>query len=86
MLQSHPHDSIAGTGVDQIEKDMHHRLDQCRNISNGIINRSLQSIQLRIDNSDLKENEIALTVYNSAPFERSEVVKAVFDLPLREWL
>ena len=82
LLQSHPHDSIAGTGVDQIEKDMHHRLDQCRNISNGIINRSLQGIQLSIDNSDLKENEIALTVYNSTPFERSEVVNAVFDLPL----
>ena len=82
LLQSHPHDSISGTGLDQIEKDVMHRLDQCLNISNGIINRSLQAIQLRIDNSDLKENEIALTVYNSTPYFRSEVVTAVFDIPL----
>ncbi len=83
LLQSHPHDSIAGTGVDQIEKDMHHRLDQSRNISNGIINRSLQGIQLNIDTSDLEENEVALTIYNSAPYERSEVVTAVIDIPLK---
>ena len=82
LLQSHPHDSIAGTGIDQIEKDVNHRLDQCRNLSNGIINRSLQYIQTRIDNSDLKENEIALTVFNPSPFERSEIVTTVVDLPL----
>ncbi len=82
LLQSHPHDSISGTGLDQIEKDVQHRLDQSINISNGIINRSLQAIQIRIDNSDLAENEIALTVYNPTPYERSEVVTTVFDLPL----
>ncbi len=82
LLKSHPHDSIAGTGLDQIEKDVNHRLEQCLNISNGIINRSLQTIQMQIDNSDLKENEIALTVYNPSPYKRNEVVTAVFDLPL----
>ncbi|VAX16510.1 Alpha-mannosidase [hydrothermal vent metagenome] len=83
LLQSHPHDSISGTGLDQIEKDVHHRLDQCRSIANGIINRSLQAVQLNIDNSDLADNEIALTVYNPTPYSRSEIVTAVFDLPLR---
>ncbi len=83
LLKSHPHDSIAGTGLDQIEKDVNHRLEQCLNISNGIINRSLQTIQMQIDNSDLKENEIALSVYNPSPYKRNEVVTAVFDLPLR---
>jgi alpha-mannosidase len=83
LLQSHPHDSISGTGVDQIEKDVQHRLDQCLNISNGIINRSLQAIQMRIDNSDLQQHEIALTVFNPTPYKRNEVVSAVFDLPLQ---
>lgn len=82
LLQSHPHDSISGTGLDQIEKDVRHRLDQSRNISNGIINRSLQALQLRIDNSDLEENDIALTVYNPTPFVRTEVKTVVIDLPL----
>ena len=82
LLQSHPHDSISGTGLDQIEKDVHHRLDQSRNISNGIVNRSLQAIQLRIDNSDLEENDIALTIYNPTPFIRTEVKTVVIDLPV----
>ncbi|MEN8192566.1 MAG: glycoside hydrolase family 38 C-terminal domain-containing protein [Bacteroidota bacterium] len=85
LLKSHPHDSISGTGLDQIEKDVHHRLDQCRSISNGIFARSLQAIQLRIDNSDLKDNEIALTVFNPSPFERNEIVTTVFDLPLNNF-
>ena len=83
LLQSHPHDSISGTGLDQIEKDVHHRLDQSRSISNGVINRSLQAIQIGIDNSDLTENEVALTVYNPNPYERSEIVTTVFDLPMK---
>lgn len=82
LLKSHPHDSISGTGLDQIEKDVHHRLDQCRSISSGVYLRALQSIQKRIDNSDLEEDEIALTVFNSIPQERNEIITTVFDLPL----
>ena len=82
LLQSHPHDSIAGTGVDQIETDVHHRLDQSRNLSAGIIRRSLQAIQMNIDNSDLSDNEFALTIFNPTPYKRSEVVTAVLDIPI----
>ena len=82
LLKGHPHDSISGTGVDQIEKDMHYRLDQCRNIAAGVIKRALQSIQLRIDNSDLEDNEVALTVFNPSPYPRNEIVTAVVDLPV----
>ena len=81
MLQSHPHDSISGTGVDQVENDVNNRLTQCRNISNGIINRSLQAIQININNSDLAANEIALTVFNPSPFARTEIKSLVIDLP-----
>ena len=81
LLRSHPHDSIAGTGVDQIELDMHHRLDQCLVLANGILRRSLQGIQLQIDNSDLAKDDIALTVFNPSPRERSEVITLYLDLP-----
>ena len=82
LLKCHPHDSIAGTGVDQIENDMHYRLDQCLTISAGIERRALQNIQLQIDTSDVKKDEVILTVYNPSPFKRKEVVSAVLDLPL----
>ena len=81
LLQCHPHDSIAGTGVDQIEKDMHYRLDQSRNISAGLFRRSLQVIQKQIDNSDVEKNDVVLTVFNLSPFPRSEVVTTILDLP-----
>jgi mannosylglycerate hydrolase len=81
LLQCHPHDSIAGTGIDQIEKDMHYRLDQSRNISAAIFRRSLQAIQKQIDNSDVGKDEVALTVFNPSPFPRSEVVTTILDLP-----
>jgi len=83
LLQCHPHDSIAGTGVDQIEKDMHHRLDQCRNIAAALTRRALQSLQYQIDNSSLKSDEVALTVFNPSAFDRSEVVTAILDVPLK---
>ena len=83
LLQCHPHDSIAGSGVDQIEKDMHYRLDQSRNISVGLFRRSMQAIQKQIDNSDVKKDEIVLTIFNPSPFPRTEVVTAILDLP---WL
>lgn len=82
LLQCHPHDSIAGTGVDQIEKDVLNRLEQVQCISHGIMRNSLQNIQLRIDNSDLNDDQVLLTVWNPSPMPRSEIVTAFVDLPI----
>ncbi len=81
LLRCHPHDSIAGTGIDQIEKDMLYRLDQVVNISKGLTRRALQAVQLRIDNSDVAEDEVVVTVFNPSPVPRTEVVTAYIDLP-----
>ncbi len=82
LLQCHPHDTIAGTGVDQIEQDVHHRLDQCRSISSGVKRRALGTIQGLIDNADVGSDEVVLTVFNPTPYPRSDVVTAMVDLPL----
>ena len=82
LLQGHPHDSIAGTGVDQIEKDMHYRLDQCRNISSGIIRRALQTIQKRINTKDLEADSVVLTLYNPHVHKHNDSIPVVLDLPL----
>ena len=81
LLQCHAHDSIAGSGVDQIERDMHSRLDQVSNIANALTRRALQAIQLRIDNSDESADAVLLTVFNPSPYPRSEVLTAFVDLP-----
>ncbi len=81
LLQSHPHDSIAGSGVDQIELDVLNRLDQARNIAEGVMRRALGAMQMRINNSSVAWDEIVLTVFNPSPYERDETVTAFVDLP-----
>lgn len=81
VMKNHPHDTICGAGVDQMEKDMIARGEQVNLFSMGVYRRALQRIQTRIDNSDLAENEVGLTVFNPSPFTRSEVVSVFLDLP-----
>ena len=81
IMKNHPHDTICGAGVDQMEKDMLARGEQVNIFSSGLYRRALQKIQTRVDNSDLAENEIGLTVFNPSPFPRSEVVSVYIDLP-----
>ncbi|UCH35960.1 MAG: hypothetical protein JSV65_06295 [Armatimonadota bacterium] len=81
LLKNHPHDTICGAGIDQMEKDMWHRFEQCQIISEGLMRRGLQDIQKRINNDDIDVSEAVLTVFNPSPFPRSEVVTALVDLP-----
>jgi len=81
LLRCHAHDSIAGSGVDDIEKDMLNRLQQVKNLSHSLFRRSLEAIQSRIDASTLPDGAVVVTVYNPSPFARSEVVTAVLDIP-----
>ena len=80
LLINQPHDSISGSGVDQLERDMIYRYEQVQGISDGVLRRALQNIQLNVDNSDLGDREIALTVFNPSPYPRSEVLTAVVDI------
>jgi len=81
LLSCHPHDSIAGSGVDQIERDVHNRLEQTIGIAEGLQRRALQNINLRIDNSDEDKETLLLTLFNPSPYARSEVITAYLDLP-----
>ena len=74
LLKCHPHDTIAGCGSDHAEIDMLNRLDQTINISKAVMNMSAQHIVTSIDNSDVKDDEIALVVFNQSAFARKEAV------------
>ena len=81
LLDNHPHDTITGAGIDQMEKDSLFRFDQIAIISEGLARRGMQSVQARIDNSDLSPRDSVLTVFNPCPFPRCGVVSAYIDLP-----
>ncbi len=83
MLRCHAHDSISGSGVDEIEEDMMNRLRQVIDIGEGLYTRSLATIQQHIDCGGLPRDAIMLTVYNPSARGRSEIVAAVVDIPWR---
>lgn len=81
LLKNHPHDTITGAGIDQMEKDSLFRADQIMSISKGLARRGMQDLQIRIDNSDLSEKDTVLTVFNPCPFPRKGVVQCFIDMP-----
>ncbi|NUN97001.1 MAG: hypothetical protein HUU16_12575 [Candidatus Omnitrophica bacterium] len=81
MLQSHAHDSIAGSGVDEIERDVTYRLRQTINISQGVARRGMEAVQRRIQTIAKAPEDVFLTVFNASLVARSEVLTVVADLP-----
>lgn len=81
LLQNHPHDTITGAGIDQMEKDSLHRFDQVDIISEGLARRGMQAVQIKVNNGDLSSKDIALTVFNSSPFEQRGVISCFIDMP-----
>ena len=81
LLQNHPHDTITGGGIDQMERDSLFRFDQVDIISEGLARRGMQAVQIRIDNSDLSEKDAVLTVFNPSPFPRGGVISCYIDMP-----
>lgn len=84
LLQNHGHDSIAGCGRDIVHDDVMYRMRQSREISNCIMERAMINIAGAIDLGDLEKNEMAIVVYNPAPFKRTEVNEAILEIP-KEW-
>jgi len=81
LLQNHPHDTITGAGIDQMEKDSLYRFEQVDIISEGLTRRGMQAVQIAIDNSDLSPRDAVLTVFNPCPFPRSGVISCYLDMP-----
>jgi alpha-mannosidase len=81
LLKNHPHDTITGAGIDQMEKDSLFRADQIEILSQGLARRGMEAVQINIDNSDLDPKDVALTVFNPCPFPRKGVVSAYIDMP-----
>lgn len=81
LLQCHPHDTAAGCGLDQIERDSHHRLEQVSGISRALLDESLGRLQARVDTSKILKDEIIITIFNPSPHPRTEVVDVFLDTP-----
>ena len=81
LLQNHPHDTITGAGIDRMEEDSLYRAAQVEIISEGLMRRGMQAVQISIDNSDLSARDSVITLFNSCPFPRKGVVSCYIDMP-----
>jgi len=81
LLKNHPHDSICGCSIDQVHKEMMTRFDWSRQIAQELTNKSLDYIAEKIKIDYLKEDELALVVFNPLPYSIDENIEARVKFP-----
>jgi len=81
LLQNHAHDSINGAAVEQAHKDMLYRFSHAQMVAEEVTRRAFEKIWQNIDFSGFKDNDFMLTLFNTLPYRRKEIVKAIIDLP-----
>ncbi len=84
LLQNHGHDSIGGCSRDIVHDDMLFRTRQCREICSCVTERAMIDICGSIDLGKWSTQDMALVVFNPAPFKRTETMQAFIDVP-QEW-
>ncbi|MDY3031056.1 MAG: glycoside hydrolase family 38 C-terminal domain-containing protein [Clostridia bacterium] len=84
LLQNHGHDSIGACGRDVVYKDVNYRFRQSREIATCVLERAMMDVAGDIDFKDWDKNDMALVMFNPAPFKRSMAVPCELEIPL-EW-
>jgi len=80
LLANHAHDDINGCSIDKVHEDMMYRFSEVKSLSDEIARRSIAAVIKNIQPSG-SENCVRIAAFNSLPFERSEVIKAMVDFP-----
>ncbi len=82
LLQNHAHDSICGAAVDRAHEDMMLNFSLAKTVAEEVTNRSVISLFSKINTSkDFKPGDHIITLYNTLPYEREEVVELRIDTP-----
>ncbi|MGE5123834.1 MAG: hypothetical protein ACM3H7_04905, partial [Acidobacteriaceae bacterium] len=90
LMQCHAHDSICGTGIDQVGREMITRFQQVDQINQEIIKQSLERISQHVDTrfpsgriEDTQEQDIltALVVFNPNDTVSTGIVSLNYTLP-----
>jgi mannosylglycerate hydrolase len=83
LLKSHCHDSLHGVVQDKTAKDTEYRIEQVKELAGVVSDSSIKGILKRIKTAG-KADDIFLVLFNTLPFKRSDVVRAVIETP-RQW-
>lgn len=82
LLKNHAHDSICGAAVDQAHEDMLYNFSVANTVAEEVTNRSIVSLYGALGTEGcFQPGDHVITLFNSLPYARSEIVPLVIDLP-----
>ena len=84
LLKCHAHDSICGAAVDRAHEDMLYNFSVAQTVAEEVTNRSVAALYNQINtacNPNYKKDDHIITVFNTLPFPRKEVIELVVDTP-----
>ena len=84
LLQNHGHDSIGACGRDVVYEEVMSRYRQSRELSMCVFERAFMDIAGDIDLKSFDRNDVAVVLFNPAPFKRTETVNMRVEIPA-EW-
>ncbi len=82
LLKCHAHDSICGAAVDRAHEDMLYNFSLAKTVAEECSNRSCVALYSHIDTQkNFLSTDHTLTIFNTLPFARREVIEVVVDTP-----
>ncbi|MBX3729738.1 MAG: hypothetical protein KF858_11185 [Candidatus Sumerlaeia bacterium] len=84
ILVNQAHDAIGGCSVDRVHEEMLARWGEVETIAEELSRRAMRDLLRTIDGSALARSDLQLTVFNTLPFERTDVAEFWIDLPERD--
>lgn len=79
LLQNHAHDSICGCSIDAVHEEMMTRFARCRQVAEGVIDRSLQHFY-----PDGWRGEDRILIFNPLPWSVDQPVQAKIEFYRRD--
>lgn len=82
LLKCHAHDSICGAAVDRAHEDMLYNFSLAKTVAEECANRSCVALYSHINTAkNFLTTDHTLTVFNTLPFARKEIIEVVIDTP-----
>ena len=82
LLKCHAHDSICGAAVDRAHEDMLYNFSLSKTVAEECTNRGVISMMSHIDSASVfKPTDHTITLFNTLPYEREEVIELAIDTP-----
>lgn len=85
-MQNHPHDSICGCSVDEVNREIETRFHKSLQVAEELYKNSLREITNKIDTQSVYKDEkhsgkqkIAFAVYNFSGWAKTQVLSVVLD-------